>query len=254
MKIPPHAIVALNNANSIGVLTGAGVSAESGIATFRDAQTGMWSNYRPEDLATPEAFARDPALVWQWYAERRRQVAQAIPNAAHLALAALQAERGAQIITQNVDGLHQRAGATHVIELHGSIVKTVCSRTGKVVPPERIDQADPTSPSDGLALPPPSPFHPEGLCRPGVVWFGEALPADALNRAFEIAHNCQVFISAGTSTVVEPAASLPLAAKRAGAFVIEVNPAQTPLTPHCDAALAGAAGEVLPRLLAALGL
>ncbi|MFK7957373.1 MAG: NAD-dependent deacetylase [Lysobacterales bacterium] len=254
MIIPLDALSALRNAQSIGVLTGAGVSAESGIATFRDAQTGLWSNYRPEDLATPQAFERDPALVWQWYCERRKQVTEANPNAAHKALAALQTHRGAHIITQNVDGLHQRAGANDVIELHGSIVKTVCSQTGQVVPPELLDEQCPPGAADTPTMPPPSPFHPDGLCRPGVVWFGEALPAQALDRAFEIAHSCQVFISAGTSTVVEPAASLPLAAKRAGAFLIEINPAQTPLTPHCDAVLPGAAGEILPRLVAALGL
>ncbi len=244
MRISEAVARALKDARSIGVLTGAGVSAESGIATFRDAQTGLWSQFRPEDLATPEAFERDPELVWKWYAWRREQVANAEPNAGHVALAALQQLKTTHIVTQNVDGLHQRGGARDVIELHGSIMRTLCHRTGKAVEDSYL--------ATQTALPPPSPHHPNGLCRPGVVWFGEALPGVALERAFEIAEASDVFISAGTSTVVEPAASLPLVAKRAGAFLIEINPAQTPLSPHCDAALLGPAGEVLPRLVQTL--
>lgn len=246
MKIPGAAVDALSAASSIGVLTGAGVSAESGIATFRDAQTGLWANYRPQDLATPQAFAENPQRVWQWYSWRRQQVAQAQPNPAHLALARLQRHRPTHIITQNVDGLHQRAGATDVIELHGNILHTRCHRTGKPVDDGYL--------AAQTAQPPPSPHHKEGLCRPGVVWFGESLPTQALERAFELAGSCQVFISVGTSTVVEPAASLPLVASRAGAYLIEINPAQTPLTPYCDALLSGPAGHILPRLVEAITL
>ncbi|MEM7705417.1 MAG: NAD-dependent deacylase [Pseudomonadota bacterium] len=244
MRVPDAVTRALQDARSIGVLTGAGVSAESGIATFRDAQTGLWSQFRPEDLATPEAFERDPELVWKWYAWRREQVTEADPNPGHRALAQLQQLRPTHIVTQNVDGLHQRGGAKDVIELHGSIMRTLCHRT--------LEPVDDDYLAKQTALPPPSPHHPDGLCRPGVVWFGEALPGVALQRAFDIAEASDVFISAGTSTVVEPAASLPLAAKRAGAFLIEINPAQTPLSPHCDATLLGPSGEVLPQLVESL--
>ncbi|MEM9529662.1 MAG: NAD-dependent deacylase [Pseudomonadota bacterium] len=241
-----RAVTALKRARNISVLTGAGISAESGIPTFRDAQSGLWASYRPEDLATPEAFARDPELVWRWYLERREKVQEVEPNAGHHALTRLQAYKPTTVITQNVDGLHQRAGNQDVIELHGSIMRTECHRTRQVVEDAYLARTS--------GSPPPSPHHPEGLCRPGVVWFGEALPAVALQRAFEAAAACDLFFSIGTSSVVEPAASLPLHALDEGAFVIEINPADTPLSPHCDVTLHGPSGEVLPRLLEALAV
>lgn len=212
----------LGAASRVAVLTGAGISAESGIPTFRDAMTGLWARFRPEDLATPEAFEPDPKLVNEWYAWRRELVLKAEPNPGHFALAEL--ERRVPhftLITQNVDGLHARAGSRNVIELHGSILRTR--------------------------------LHTNGLERPDVVWFGEMLPEAALQRAFAAARGCAVFLSVGTSTVVEPAASLPFAALEAGAAVIEVNPIRTPLSDHARVWVQGAAGAVLPALVDADG-
>lgn len=228
------------------VLTGAGISAESGIPTFRDAQTGLWAQYRPEDLATPQAFERNPRLVWCWYRERRARVLEVQPNPGHRALVELAARVGAlTLITQNVDGLHQRAGSREVIELHGSLGRSICHRTLKPVS-EGYVAATPGEP-------PPSPHHREGLVRPDVVWFGELLRGDVLDRAFTAARDCDVFFSIGTSAVVEPAASLALAAREAGAHLVEVNRDTTPLSRRADTVLKGPAGEILPRLIAALG-
>lgn len=222
-------------------LTGAGISAESGVPTFRDAQTGLWARYRAEELATPEAFSRDPKLVWEWYSWRRELVARARPNAGHHALVALQ-DGPAQLIvvTQNVDGLHVRAGSRDVVELHGNIASTLCFAEGT-----------PVESYDDRSVPPRCPRCAAYL-RPGVVWFGEALPQRALQQAEVAASSCDVVLSIGTSGLVHPAAGLPLLAKRHGAFLIEVNPNATPLTPHADVVLAGAAGDVLPQLVKAL--
>lgn len=229
----------LKAARRIAVLTGAGVSAESGIPTFRDAMTGLWAQFRPEDLATPEAFAANPRVVWEWYAWRRELVAKAKPNAGHAALAEL--ERRSPhfaLITQNVDGLHARAGSRNVIELHGNIMDDRCFAEGCVL-----------TPGDEIPGTPPRCARCGAPVRPGVVWFGEMLPATALAAACAEAQRSEVFLSIGTSTVVEPAASLPFAALDAGAVVIEVNPARTPLSARATFVLAGAAAEVLPRLL-----
>jgi NAD-dependent deacetylase len=231
----------LRQARQILVLTGAGISAESGIATFRDAQSGLWSRFRPEDLATPEAFRRDPALVWRWYAWRREQVAQAQPNAAHVALAELARRTTTTLVTQNVDDLHQRAGSVDVIALHGSIARTICSVTKLDIDTAWLD-AHPGEP-------PRSPHHADGLARPGVVWFGENLPADALDRANEAARACDVVLAIGTSALVYPAAGLPALAQRHGAWFAEINPQPTPLTPTADLAIAQAAGRVMPAVL-----
>ena len=232
---------ALSVARSIVVLTGAGISAQSGIPTFRDAMAGLWSNFRPEDLATPEAFARDPRTVWDWYAWRRGRVSEANPNAGHVALAAMETAalaRGARflLVTQNVDGLHAAAGSRAIVELHGNIRRVKCFARGH--PAERWAE-DPVPP---LCERCGSPL------RPDVVWFGEMLPAGALDEAVEATRNCDVFLSVGTSGLVEPAASLPFSALGRGAMVVEVNPDRTPLSPHADAVLAGLAGAVLPRL------
>lgn len=232
----------LSKARAIVVLTGAGISAESGIPTFRDALTGMWSRFRPEDLATPEAFRRDPARVWAWYAERRAKVAGVAPNAGHRALAKVEedaAARGAgfTLVTQNVDGLHHAAGSRGIHELHGNIRRVKCFDHGHDAP--SWDEAGEIPPRCRVC---------GSMLRPDVVWFGEMLPEDALERALEAAAGCDVFLSVGTSGLVEPAASLAFAALDAGAAVIEVNPDRTPLTSSASIALRGAAGVVLPRL------
>ena len=226
-------------AEHVAVLTGAGVSAESGLPTFRDAMTGLWSAYRPEDLATPAAFARNPKLVWEWYAWRRQLAARAEPNPAHRALADL--ERLAPrltLITQNVDGLHQRAGSRAVVELHGNLQRVVCSAERVVV--EHWDEASgapPTCPRCG------------SLLRPDVVWFGEALPAVALEQALAAAARCDLFLAIGTSGVVEPAASLPRLAARSGAAVAVINLEAAAGDQVAQFVLRGPAGSLLPALV-----
>jgi NAD-dependent deacetylase len=231
----------LRAARHVAVLTGAGVSAESGIPTFREAQTGLWAQYDPQELATPQAFATNPRLVWEWYAWRRELVSRAKPNAGHFALAKM-ARRVARfdLITQNVDGLHQLAGSTDVIELHGNLHRTKCFRE-EIVIDEWADTGE---------VPPRCPRCGDRL-RPDVVWFGEVLPGDALHAASEAATECDVFFSIGTSGVVEPAASLARIAMQHGAKVIEINPVATPLTSMVTFALQAPSGEVLPALLRA---
>jgi len=242
LSFPAALIDALRAARSVVVLTGAGVSAESGVPTFRDAQSGLWERYRPEDLATPEAFERDPALVWRWYAERRARLRDVAPNPGHDALVALAARSPSfTLITQNVDGLHARAGSRDVIALHGDITRTRCFERGHVVDswPE-TDQ-----------IPPPCPIC-GGRLRPDVVWFGEALPREALTRATRAAREGEIFLSVGTSGLVYPAAELPFEALRSGARVVEINPTPTPLSPHAHWTVAAPSGVALPALLAAL--
>lgn len=240
-NIPSRLVDALRAARGVTVLTGSGVSAESGVPTFRDAQTGLWARYDPADLATPGAFERDPRLVWEWYEWRRGLVARASPNPGHAALAELEQRLPRfTLVTQNVDGLHRRAGSEAVIELHGDITRTKCSAEGLTV-----EDYDPRG------KPPPCPSCGAPL-RPDVVWFGEALPADALHTASGAARSCDLFFSVGTSGLVQPAASLPFEASRSGATVVEVNSSETPLTRHADYALRGKAGEVLPALVGAV--
>lgn len=226
-------------ARSVLILTGAGVSAESGLATFRDAMTGMWSRFRPEDLATPDAFRRQPELVWQWYRWRRQQAAQAQPNAGHRALARLQSLlHEVLIVTQNVDGLHQRAGSRGVLELHGSLLRDRCSGSGcSVELPCRDAPEPPSCPECGEMM------------RPAVVWFGESLPENTLLRAYDYASQCDLCFSIGTSSQVFPAAQIAMIAVRAGAGIVEINPSVTPLTPHAEFVINGPSGEVLPGLL-----
>ncbi|RKP50383.1 NAD-dependent deacylase [Pararobbsia silviterrae] len=235
----------LVNARHLFVLTGAGVSAESGIPTFRDAQTGLWARYDPLDLATPEAFARDPVLVWQWYAHRREIVARAAPNAAHQALARWQSHRRMSLVTQNVDGLHARAGSRDVIELHGNLFANQwfngCGRCP-------IDVARTTQPDR-----PPACARCGALLRPGVVWFGEALPAAALDAAYAAAADSDVCLVVGTSGLVYPAAGLPSIAAERGARVIVVNPQRSDLDHDADIVLYQKAAECLPILLADAG-
>ncbi len=239
VSVPKSFIARLQSSKSVAVLTGSGVSAESGVPTFREAQTGLWARYNPEELATPEAFVRDPRLVWEWYTWRRELVEKAVPNPGHEALAELERRIPSfALITQNVDGLHRRAGSQSVIELHGNIRRSKCSREDVVVEPREGDTGVPPScPSCGAPL------------RPDVVWFGEALPRDAFAEAFDAARNCDLFFSVGTSGLVQPAASLPFEALSTGAVVVEVNPSDTPLTRRASYTLRGRAGAVLPVLV-----
>lgn len=237
--IPAELVAALRRARAVAALTGAGVSAESGIPTFR-GDRGTWAAERPEDVATPEAFARDPARVWRWYAARRAAAAAAEPNAAHRALATMEARLPRfTLITQNVDGLHGRAGSRRVLELHGSLARARCHRC--------------RAPADlppGEA-PPPACTRCGGGIRPDVVWFGEDLDAGDLHRALDACVSAEVLLVVGTSGLVEPAASLAFAALEAGARVAEINPEPTPLTPWAHDVLAARAGAVLPELAAA---
>lgn len=239
--IPESLIAALRAARGVAVLTGAGISAESGVPTFRDAQTGLWAKYDPHELATPEAFRRNPKLVWEWYAWRREKVASVDPNAGHYALAEL--ERlcpDFTLITQNVDGLHARAGSRNVLPLHGDITRVKCF--------------DCDAPAASWADDPVPPLCPlcGGWLRPDVVWFGEMLPARELEQAMAAARGCQVFLCIGTSSLVFPAAALPQLALDSGATVAEINPEATPLSALARHVLRGPAGAVLPALLEAL--
>ncbi|MFC7516170.1 NAD-dependent deacetylase [Herbaspirillum sp. GCM10030257] len=231
----------LRSARHIAVFTGAGVSAESGIPTFRDAQTGLWAKFRAEDLATPEAFRRDPVTVWNWYAWRRELMADARPNPAHLAIAQMQqVVPELTVITQNVDGLHAKGGSTNIIELHGNIWNDFC-----------VDCRQPAKGEETTDHVPPRCTHCGGMLRPGVVWFGEALPADAWTRASEVLEVADVFFCIGTSSLVEPAASLPRYARSCGRTVVQINPEATSHDEIAQYVLRGKAGEVLPQLVQA---
>ncbi len=241
MEFSPDLIRVLRAARHIAVLTGAGVSAESGVPTFRDAQVGLWAKYRPEDLATPAAFEWNPKLVWEWYVWRGAIVRNSRPNPGHYALAEMQ-RRVPQftLITQNVDGFHQLAGSTGVIELHGNIMRTKCSRENVMI--DQWTETDET---------PPRCPRCSAYLRPDVVWFGELLPPAALEAAAQAANICDVFFSIGTSSLVEPAASLARVALQRGSAVVEVNPTITPLTSRATFVLQGASGEILPALIKA---
>jgi NAD-dependent deacetylase len=222
----------------VAVLTGAGISAESGVPTFR-GKDGLWKSYRAESLATPEAFERDPTLVWEWYDWRRGRIATVEPNPGHRVLAGWEETfEDFAVITQNVDGLHAKAGSRDVVELHGNIWKLRCTREGTVVETRETP----------LPRIPPVCAACGALLRPHIVWFGEALDPAVLDRAFALSGACQAMLVVGTSAVIHPAASLPAAAARAGAKVIEINVEPTPLTAEADYFLQGKAGEILPLL------
>ena len=245
--IPDPLIDALHRARHVVVFSGAGVSAESGIPTFRDSLTGLWERFDAASLATPEAFRADPALVWGWYEWRRMKVLQAQPNPAHMSIAELARHvPRLTLVTQNVDDLHERAGSTDVNHLHGSLHQPRCFNCG-----ERPDTSPtmPDEPEGGRRLEPPRCAACGGQLRPGVVWFGESLPTEAMNTAFAAAQSCDLLISVGTSGMVYPAAEVPGLAWRAGAVVVHVNP--QPQTDHSERefALAGPAGEQLPLLI-----
>jgi NAD-dependent deacetylase len=265
--IPAALIKHLRDAHCIVALTGAGVSAESGVPTFRGAQTGLWVRYRPEELATLEAFLRNPKLVWDWYNWRKKLVTEVQPNPGHYALAeienrlilpktpydqALSSEQQSgfregsllkafTLITQNVDGLHQRAGSRKVLELHGNILRTKC-----------IDEGTLVAEGDETGAAPPRCPRCGGLLRPDVVWFGELLPSDVLDQAMQAAQTCDTFFSVGTSALVQPAAALPWLALDHGAVLVEVNIQETPLTCQATYALRGPSGVVLPELVRAV--
>jgi len=228
----------LAGAGRVAVLTGAGISAESGVPTFR-GKDGLWKQHKAETLATPEAFERDPKLVWEWYDWRRGLIAAVEPNAGHRVIAGWERLFGEMaVITQNVDGLHAKAGSQNVVELHGNIWKLRCTREGTVeeVRDNPLPHIPPVCPNCGSFL------------RPHIVWFGESLDPVVLDRATDLSESCQVMFVIGTSAVVHPAASLPYAAARAGAKIIEVNLEPTSLTPHANFFFPGKAGEILPVL------
>jgi NAD-dependent deacetylase len=228
----------LAGAGRVAVLTGAGISAESGVPTFR-GKDGLWKQYKAETLATPEAFERDPKLVWEWYDWRRGLIAPVEPNAGHRVIAGWESLFGEMaVITQNVDGLHAKAGSQNVVELHGNIWKLRCAREGTVeeVRDNPLPHIPPVCPNCG------------SLFRPHIVWFGESLDPVVLDRAYDLSQSCQVMFVIGTSAVVHPAASLPYAAARAGAKIVEVNLEPTSLTPHANFFFPGKAGEILPVL------
>ncbi len=240
IEIPQELIDALRAADCVTVLSGAGVSAESGIPTFREAKTGLWVQYRPEDLATPEAFEADPKLVWDWYNWRRSLVNQAQPNPGHRALVELEKRiPNFNLITQNIDGLHQAAGSRSPVELHGNIHRMRCPAENKVVDNPVESGELPGCPDCGALL------------RPDVVWFGEQLPPSALEQAVAASERCEMFISVGTSALVEPAASLPFVALRNHATLVEINPESTPLTVYAKFYFPNTAGSVLQALVEA---
>jgi len=228
----------LSKETKVVVLTGAGISAESGVPTFR-GEDGLWKKFRPEELATFDAFMANPQLVWEWYEYRRKIIEEIKPNPAHLALVEFQNHfEKFDLVTQNVDGLHHQAGSKNVIELHGSIKRNKCIRCGT-----KYESLEKTI----SGIPPKCPCG--GNLRPDVVWFGEMLPQDALNYAFQVSSECDLFFSIGTSAVVHPAASLPLLAKRNGAYVVEVNIEPTDISRIVDESLMGKAGEIMPLLV-----
>jgi NAD-dependent deacetylase len=238
MEIPDTLRRALGTASTVTAFTGAGISAESGVATFR-SEGGLWKKMKPEELASMDGFIRNPALVWEWYAERKRIIADVAPNPGHRALARMQDlfPRFA-VVTQNIDNLHHRAGSRIVHELHGNIERNYCMQCGKTYSNE-----------DVLAMHDvPACTACGGRIRPDVVWFGEMLPEDEWEASVRASEAAEVFLSIGTSSVVYPAASLPMMAKRSGALLVEVNPEPTPLTSGVDVFLQGTAGSILPAL------
>lgn len=240
----------LKKANGIAILTGAGVSKESGVPTFRDAMDGLWAKYDPQELATPDAFVKNPKLVWDWYEYRRSLVRGAKPNPGHYALAKLEEKLPTvTTITQNVDDLHEQAGSKSVIHLHGNIAETKCfyhcQGQPTIVDLGQIEYA--------VEETPPLCPHCGRWLRPNVVWFGEMLPQDAIAGAFAIVNQVDVILVVGTSGMVTPAAALPGMGKQAGATIIEVNPMDSGITPIADIKLDGPSGEILPQVIKAMG-
>ncbi|MCU0452468.1 MAG: NAD-dependent deacylase [Bacteroidetes bacterium] len=241
MTVPDALRATVSRIRRVVVLTGAGISAESGVPTFRGEQ-GLWKQFRPEELANVDAFLSNPSLVWEWYAYRRKLLSDAQPNAGHRAL--VQMERLVEdfvLVTQNVDGLHQVAGSTKVLEIHGNIRRNHCQHCRR---PAQVDLLQ----SEG----PPKCDYCGGLVRPSVVWFGEPLPMEAFGEGDRAARRCDLFIAVGTSGVVYPAASLPLTAKNAGAYFLEINPESTDLSRYADGALRASASDGLTEVVTAI--
>ncbi len=232
-------VSAVRNCRSCVVLTGAGISAESGVPTFRGKE-GLWGKFRAEELATMSAFMANPSIVWEWYNWRRKVIGEVAPNPGHYALRDLANWfQRFTLVTQNVDGLHRAAGSENVLELHGNIYRNKCAECNHQFP--ETEDIDP----DHI----PACPRCSGKIRPDVVWFGEMLNPQIINNAFAESEATELFLSVGTSAIVHPAASLPLAAKRAGATLVEINPEQTPLTPVTDIYVAAKSGEFLPKVI-----
>lgn len=260
----------LRACKSLVVFTGAGMSAESGIPTFRDAQTGLWAKFNPQEVASAEAFRKHPQLVWDWYVHRAEFIRKAEPNAGHLAVAKLQTlVAKVTVMTQNIDNLHQKAGSNYVLELHGNLFRLKAFVDPEEIPDPNASQVichvcdgyavhehcDPYASRDDLtaielkAGPVPRCPGCGALLRPDIVWFGEPLDVHILDTSIRLADSCDAMICIGSSLEVQPAASIPYRAKRAGALVIEINPEPTHLSDAADAFLQGKAAQVLPGLL-----
>jgi NAD-dependent deacetylase len=248
----PHEVAAdlLEQASRVVVLTGAGMSAESGVPTFREAQTGLWARFNPEELATERAFRENPARVFGWYLHRLRAVRAAEPHAGYRALVHLDQRfrDGFCIVTQNVDGFHARAGSRDIVELHGSLEAFRCIECQLPFSVEQIEGLDDVQ----AEMPPPTCHECGNLVRPGVVWFGESLPSAAIGRAWRAAEQADVALVVGTSSLVYPAANLPAVVSGRGGRVIEINPDETPLSPSADLYWGACAGEALPLLVEVL--
>jgi NAD-dependent deacetylase len=237
-QFPKEFLDALKRAKKVAVLTGAGISAESGVPTFRGSE-GLWAKFKPEELATVEAFMGNPKLVWEWYLHRRELMSQVSPNPGHLALVEMENYfEDFTLITQNVDGLHRMAGSKNLLEIHGNIQKNKCFDCG------RAFEGDINLDSGGL----PS-CRCGGKIRPDVVWFGEMLPEKEIEAAFEAAMRAELFFSCGTSGLVHPAASMPMTARRNGAYLVEINLEPTPLTEFANFSIKGKSGEILPEIV-----
>jgi NAD-dependent deacetylase len=250
MQIPEQLIEALHAASHVTFLTGAGLSAESGLPTFRGKQAGLWKDFNPMDIATPYAFERDPAFVWGWYEWRRMKGMQAGPNAGHMAITALQKKLNhLTVITQNVDDLHERAGSRFVRHLHGTLQSPRCSKCGQA---HEFPKGIPEEPEGGRRLDPPRCAKCGSRVRPGVVWFGESLPKPEWEAAERSVRQCDVFFCVGTSGLVEPAASLLHFAHEGGAVTVQVNTESTGLEDRISYDLRGSAALVLPALVGRL--
>ena len=237
MQQDKNLVVKLANGKKIIFFTGAGISSESGIPTFR-GKDGIWNKLKPEELANFDAFLKNPGLVWEWYKHRKQIIKESKPNAGHLAIAEAQnIFRSVTVVTQNIDNLHRRAGSKIVYELHGNIERNYCIRC-KTFYNEELDFS--------IGVP---KCTCGGLIRPDVVWFGEYLPEDQFHASEEAARNCDIFFIVGTSAVVYPATSLVFAAKQSGAYLIEVNIEETEISRYADESIFGSSGEVLPALL-----
>lgn len=243
----PHGLLELlSERPKIFVLTGAGVSAESGLQTFRDKRTGLWAQFDPRRLATADAFVQDAALVWGWYEWRRQELLKAQPNAGHDALAALQSQFPSfTLVTQNVDDLHERAGSSSVVHLHGQLLVSRCFDCGRKQPTPNPAIGHTLTPQ---RVQPPACVACGGLLRPDVVWFGEELPADELESARKASRECDLFLCIGTSAEVYPAAELPHEAIDAGAMLVVVNEKRTPVDRSAHHVLRGQSGTILPLL------